>query len=116
MYFATKMAMPLNWSLGSIYEPLYNDIEVLLRFVPELSDEELQRVVTVSATLELLNQVGNHHHEVRKKEFKVVANEMSILDDELSYPDLEEQNDDVQYMMNDCLKFRIHVTVVSRCF
>ena len=98
------------------YEPLYNDIGVLLRFVPELSDKELQLVVPVSATLELLNQVGNHHHEVRKNEFKVVANEMSILDDELSYPDLEEQNDDVQYMMNDCLKFRIHVTVVSRCF
>ena len=30
----------------------------------------------------------------------------------IKYPDLERQGDGVQYMMNDCLKFRIHITVV----
>ena len=36
-----------------------------------------------------------------------------IIDEPLmKYPVLEKQVDDVQYMMNDCLKFRIHVTVV----
>ena len=31
--------------------------------------------------------------------------------DGVQYSDLEKRGDGVQYMMNDCLKFRLHLTV-----
>ena len=72
----------------------------------------------VKVQLELLNQAGDHHHVVRtkkeKKWEKTVRDTYIKIDPSLmKYPDLEKRADGVQYMMNDCLKFRICVDTKS---
>ena len=69
---------------------------------------------TFNVRLELLNQAGDHHHVVRCKklhfEKDYIGIENEIDEDLMKYPDLEKDNDSVRYMMNDCLKFRIHIS------
>ena len=97
--------------LVQFYEQKYNDIGVFLKSTTGENDEKLLWPVSVSATLELLNQAGDHHHEVRKNTLIYDIYEILPIDDGLKcYPD--EQSDSVQYVMNDCIKFRIHVLIV----
>ena len=90
------------------YDPKYSDIGAFLQF---LEVEEL-KTVTFEVTLELLNQAGDHHHLTRQ--MTLYANVKQEIEHEIDqsligYTDLEKKGE-VQYMMNDCLKFRINVT------
>ena len=94
---------------------LYSDIAiiVLLYLVTGEYDDQLHWPVEVKGRLELLNQAGDHHHVERTKNFKWEKNERDdyrIIDaDLMKYPDLEKKGDGVQYIMNDSLKFRVHL-------
>ena len=70
----------------------------------------------VNVQLQLLNQAGDHHHVVRTKVLEWKKGEgvsFENIDHSLiKYTDLERRENNLQYMMNDCLKFRIHVTIL----
>ena len=69
----------------------------------------------VKAGLELLNQAGDHHHVKRSRSWgwgKEERGSSPKIDVSLmQYADLERRGDVVQYMLNDCLQFRLHLTV-----
>ena len=79
-------------------------------------DGSLPMPVKVEVELKLLNQAGDHHHVVRTKVINWMKDEgdktVTIDYNLTKYSDLEKRSDSVQYMMNDCLKFRILITVV----
>ena len=93
----------------------YNDIGTWLYLLTGEYDDQLPWPVNVTVRLELLNQTGDHHHVERTKTWKWGNDKRGgyeAIDDSLmKYSDLEERGDGVQYMMNDCLKFRLHLTV-----
>ena len=78
-------------------------------------DDQLPWPVHITVRLELLNQAGDHHHMERTKTWKRGKDERGgfghIDANLMQYSDLEKRGDGVQYMMNDCLKFRLHLTV-----
>ena len=99
------------------YPRANNYFGVFLCLVKGDNDDQLQWPVKFRAQLELLNQTGDHNHIVRIKTFHWERDEIDdyrIFDGSLiKYPDLEQRRGgDVQYMMNDCLKFRINIFVV----
>ena len=75
---------------------------------------------TFNVRLELLNQAEDHHHVVRReklhfKKVDICIGNWQVIDDSLmTYSDLEEDGGSVRYMMNDCLKFRVHIDIVSQ--
>ena len=98
------------------YSKPHNDIGAFLCLVEGEHDDQLKWPVKVNVQLQLLNQAGDHHHVVRttilewKKDQRGRDNK---IDHSLTkYADLERREDDVQYMMDDCLKFRIHVSIM----
>ena len=78
-------------------------------------DDQLPWPVNVTVRLELLNQAGDHHHVERTKTWKWGKDrrdKREVIDAYLpKYSDLEKRGDGVQYMMNNCLKFRLRLTV-----
>ena len=62
----------------------------------------------VKVHLELLNQAGDHHHMATTKNCKEEDNIQVLL--HISYHELEKERDGISYVMDDCIKFRIHVT------
>ena len=93
-----------------------NDIGAFFYLVPGEYDDQLHWPVEVKVRLELLNQAGDHHHVERTKSFKWEKNKRdspNVIDNSLmKYSDLEKKGDGVQYMMNDSLKFRLHLTAL----
>ena len=94
-----------------------NDIGALLYLMKgEYDDDQLKWPVEVKVQLELLNQNGDHHHVMSTKNMKWNKDKRDtsyIIDTSLmKYSDLEKSSDGVQYMMNDCLKFRVHITIL----
>ena len=93
------------------------DIGAFLHMVTGEYDDQLHWPVDVKVQLELLNQAGDHDHVERNKSFKWEKNKRDrdrIIDYNLmAYSDLERKGDGVQYMMNDSLKFRVHLTVLQ---
>ena len=79
-------------------------------------DDQLHWPVEVKVQFELLNQAGDHHHVERTKSFKWEKNKRdssNTIDATLmTYPELERKGDGVEYMMNDSLKFRVHLTML----
>ena len=71
---------------------------------------QLHLPVEVNVRLELLNQTGDHHHVVITKNYKDVNDPQVLL--QISYHELEKKGDGISYVMDDCIKFRIHVTVL----
>ena len=98
------------------YSIFNNDIGAHLSLVKGENDDQLQWPVKVKVQLQLLNQAGDHNHVVRLKIFEWKKDKRSIPRDIdaslMKYTDLERREDDVQYMMDNCLKFRIHVTIM----
>ena len=98
------------------YSVDYKDIGASLWLVEGENDDQLQWPVKVRVQLQLLNQAADHHHVVKtetlewKKDQRGI--DMEIDESLMKYTDLEKREDDVRYMMNDCLKFRIHVTIM----
>ena len=95
----------------SYYISHHNDIGADLYLMEGEYDDQLNWPVEVKVQLELLNQNGDHHHVVRTENMKWNKDRRgtyNIIDGSLmKYPDLEKSSDGVQYMMNDCLKFRL---------
>ena len=98
------------------FEASYNDIGAYLHLVTGEYDDQLHWPVEVKVRLELLNQAGDHHHVERTASFKWEKNERNThknIDEYLmKCSDLEMKGDGVQYMMNDSLKFRVHLTAL----
>ena len=94
----------------------YINISALLYLMKGEYDDQLNWPVEVKVQLELLNQNGDHHHVVRTSNMKWNKDKRDtydIIDNSLiEYSDLEKSSDGVQYMMNDCLKFRVHITIL----
>ena len=107
------------------YPKINNDIGAFLCLMKGENDDQLQWPMKVKVQLQLLNQAGDHHHVERTKTLewkKYERGSCDAIDNTLiardidanlmKYTDLEKREDDVQYMMNDCLKFRIHVFIL----
>ena len=79
-------------------------------------DDQLHWPVEVKVRLELLNQAGDRHHVERTKSCKWEKNKRdsyTVIEDGLmACSDLEKKGDGVQYMINDSLKFRVHLTAL----
>ena len=101
----------------SFYGSHHNDIGAYLSLLKGEYDDKLHWPVKVKVQLELLNQTGDHHHEMRTKNMEWTKGNrdkyFTINDYLIKYPDLEKLSEDVQYMMNDCLKFRVQVTIIE---
>jgi len=97
------------------YGGSHNGIGIFLHLLTGEYDDQLPWPVNVTVRLELLNQAGDHNHVERTKTWKwgkgERGRENSIHGSLMKYSDLEKRGDGVQYMMNDCLKFRLHLTV-----
>ena len=98
------------------YTSHYNVISAFLYLMKGEYDDQLNWPVEVKVQLELLNQNGDHHHVVRTMNMKWNKDKRdtcNIIDDSLmKYRDLEKSSDGVQYMKNDCFKFRLHITIL----
>ena len=98
------------------YTSQYNDIGAYLHLMNSEYDDQLNWPVQVKVQLELLNQNGYHHHVMRTMNTKWNKDRTDIsykIDENLMrYRDLEKSSDGVQYIKNDCLKFRLHVTIL----
>ena len=75
-------------------------------------DDQLHWPVEVKVRLELLNQAGDHHHlEKIKATSKWEKNNRDLckITGTLKFSELEMKGDGVQYVMNDCFKYRVHI-------
>ena len=91
-----------------------NDIGAFLYLVEGENDDQLSWPVKVFVTLELLNQAGNNNHLQRCKALEFAEGERvekKINDSLIKYAVLEKTGDNLQYLLNDRLKFRISVSV-----
>ena len=92
----------------------YNDIGAFLCLVEGENDDQLSWPVKIFVTLELLNQAGNNNHLQRCKARAWAEGEraeMAIDNSLIKYAILEKTEDNLKYLLNDRLKFRISVSV-----
>ena len=98
------------------YPSPHNVIGAYLYLMKGEYDSQLRWPVEVKVRLELLNQAGDHHHVVRTstiKWTKCQKERAETIDmDIIKYSTLEKRGGGVQYMMNDCLKFKIIVNIL----
>ena len=96
------------------YGEEFNDIGAFLCLVEGENDDQLSWPVKVFVTLELLNQAGNNNHLQRCKALEFTdgsEGEKEIDYSLIEYAALEKTGDNLKYLVNDCLKFRISVSV-----
>ena len=91
-------------------------ISAYLYLRPGDYDDQLRWPLQVRVHLELLNQAKDCHHiEVTKSlewKEKVSSNSYKVIAYPWkSYADLEKKSDGVQYVMDDCLKFKLHLVI-----
>ena len=101
-----------KFQLIMVYVP-NSVIIVLLSLMKGEYDDNLHWPVDIKGHLELLNQVTDHHHMVTTQNLqwkKDQSDEIELMD--VTCPELERQREGVRFLVNDCLKFRIRVTVV----
>ena len=100
----------------SYYPAPNNDIGAKLQLMDGEYDEELDWPVEIKVRLEVLNQIGDHRHVVKgitlEWDLDEVHTEKTIHDYLMKYTTLERESYTAIYMMNDCLKFKIGVTVL----
>ena len=100
----------------SYYPSPYNDIGAELYLMKGEYDRQLPWPLEVKVRLDLLNQAGDHHHVVRTADLKWTwsEKEMSQVIDTniIKYATVERCSGSVHYLKNDCLKFKISVTVL----
>ena len=91
-------------------------INAYLYLLPGDYDDQLRWPLQVRIHLELLNQAKDCHHivvtnslewegKVSSGSYKVIAVRWK------SYADLEKKSEVVQYVMDDCLKFKLHLVI-----
>ena len=106
-----------KFKLGiSYYTSSDNNIGAQIYLMKGEYDDQLNWPVEIKVQLELLNQNGDHHHVMRTVNMKWNKDKRDgwgVIDGHLmKYRDLEKSSDGVQYIMNDCLKFRVHITIL----
>ena len=97
------------------YSSPHNDIGAELCLVKGEYDKKLSWPVSIMVRLEVLNQVKDYRHVVKVETCSWESREKgnkSIHANLMKYATLERQLDSVQFMMNDCLKFQVSVTVL----
>ena len=98
------------------FSQLYEGIGARLHLMKGEHDDKLRWPMEIKVRLEILNRAGDHDHVVRTKNIEWMKDKrdgsVAIENSLMKYSDLERRGDGVQYMMNDCLKFRTHVTVL----
>ena len=92
-----------------------NLISAWLQLLVGEYDDQLPWPVSVKVCLELLNQAGTQHNVKRIKSWNWEKDKRGFnakIDGSLmTYSALEKKSDGVQYMMYNCLKFRLRLTV-----
>ena len=115
VFYSTKCGY--KFKLRIRYLSFLRDIGLFLHLEKGEYDDQLPWPIKVKVRLELLNQAGNHHHVERSKSWQWEKEKKDIVKYEdidaniMKYANLEKRGDGVQYMMNDCLQFRLHLTV-----
>ena len=100
-----------KFQLIIVYMP--NNVIVFLSLMEGEYDDNLHWPVDTKGHLELLNQVRDHHHMVTTQNLQWKKDQSDKKDlMGVTCPDLERQREGVRFLMDDCLKFRIRVTVV----
>ena len=97
------------------YSPPDNKISASLYLMMEEHDNKLHWPVSIEVRLEVLNQAVDFRHVVKVTRCTWGSGEKGekkIQDTVMKYATLERQLDTVQFMMNDCLKFKVIVTVL----
>ena len=93
-----------------------DDIAARLYLMKGEYDRQLHWPVTVSVRLELLNQIGDHHHVVKTNAIKWEKTEkgrdFEIEDNMIKYRRLEKNVGGICYVVNDSLKFQLCIHVV----
>ena len=97
------------------FDTRHNDIGAYLSLLPGENDDRLSWPVKVKLRLELLNQAGDQRHILRMKAFtweRVEEEEFETIDESVAkYPELERKGEGAAYLMNNCLMFRLHLSV-----
>ena len=101
------------------YIPSINIFATYLSLIEGEYDNGLSWPLKCKVNLELLNQAGDHEHMVASKDMTWTKDERGsvVLSFDhillgMQYSHLERERRGVQYVMNDCIKFRIHTTVL----
>ena len=99
------------------YDTRNNDIGAQLMLIRGEYDRNLEWPVKIRVLFEVINQVRDHRHVGKGATCKWAWGERDqskiIHDCVMKYTTLERELPAVQFMKNDCLKFRITVTVVK---
>ena len=98
------------------YTSPHNDIGAYLYLMKGEYDSQLPWPLKVKVRLDLLNQAGDHRHVVRTADLqwdKCEKKQFKTIDDYIiKYATVERCSGSVHYLKNDCLKFKISVTVL----
>ena len=93
-----------------------NDIGADLYLMKGEYDSQLKWPLKVKVRLDLLNQAGGHYHVVRTADLKWTRSEKeqsrAIDSNIIKYATVERCSGSVHYLKNDCIKFKISVTVL----
>lgn len=99
------------------YRPPYDMIVIFLGLLPSEYDEELNWPIKVSLQVEQLNQIGERGHrrftsilDWNKDERGVWR---SIDSYQMKYGALESKKQNVQYLLNDTIMYRLHLKILS---
>ena len=91
----------------------YSVMETSLTLVGGEYDSQFHWPMEVKVHFELLNQAGDHHHVAKTENWKVnTSSTHMIILLEKTYPELEKKRDGISYVMDDCVKFKVCVTVL----
>ena len=100
------------------YSPLMsirNNVGIYVHLTKGEYDNDLCWPVEVQIHLELLNQAKDHSHIAKTCNVKWTRDKRDSLKEDaflsVKYSDLEIQDKDVKYVINDCLKLRINITI-----
>ena len=98
------------------YSSPHNDIGAALCLMNGEYDDQLKWPLKVKVRLDLLNQAANHHHVVRTNDLewnKWEKEQSQTIDANIiKYATLERCSGSVHFLKNDCIKFKIAVTVL----
>ena len=90
-------------------------ISALIGVVKGDNDDKLNWPMTIEGTVELINMAGDNNHVKKTRIFEWYKEDRERLKQFghqlISYADLEKQEGNIQYLMDDSLRFKIHLIV-----
>ena len=90
-----------------------NGPDMIVHLYPVETDHALDWPVTIIVTLQLLNQLGDHTHYSREFEIKLQTSATTFSNPHkyISFEMLYRKDNDVQYLVEDCLKLRMWIKI-----